>query len=535
MGNEIECSDRQPNQEIWSRVFSDDFCAGSLSPLFFSYAQGIFGKDKVKYHQGYLYTSLDLFDSLIRIRHFPKKLRKYLLLAYYPDYLHQEILNQPYRPIQHRFFNLLIGFIKPSIIRGRIIKSYATFEKKYTHYLRYFDQRIQNNNSFEDLLKLDKDLDKKFKPHWTISFAGGYHCIYAVSQLQYLLDETYHDASMLSTVLSGISSRTNQVNQEIQQLALFLKNDPCFQKNFQGENTPKISLKTTSKEFLKVFNEFLDKHGHRGYYRDVLYPTWQENPDILFKTIVALATKEINETSKSEGVDFEEAIHKIEKKPKKTHRKILHWITLSRIFIKFREDERYFLDLHLSRKRKLYLKIAEKLQQKKLLEQKDDIFFLDIPTVISLINGIYISVSEKVKQTKNEFAAYQYQLPPKFLYTNKIKSDVSSIKTELHGIPASSGIITGNARVVLTLKEMDKIQSNDILVTRFTDPGWTSCFHLISGLVTEVGSALSHGAIIAREYGIPAVTGVKDILKLISNGDYITVNGNTGIVTLSKK
>ena len=383
--------------------------------------------------------------------------------------------------------------------------------------------------------KLDKELDKKFKPHWILSFAGGYHCIYAVSQLHYYLDQTYHDTSMISTLLSGISSRTYQVNQEIRQLALFLKNDPCFQEGFQGENISKISLTTTSKEFSKAFNEFLDKHGHRGYYRDVMYPTWQENPDILFKTIAALATKEINKTSKSESVDFEEAINKIKKMPKKTHRKIIQWIKRSRIFIQFREDERYFLDLHLSRKRQLYLKIAEKLHQKKFLEKEDDIFFLDIPTIISLINGTFISVSDKVKQTKNEFTACQYQLPPKFLFTNKIKSDSVSIKTELYGIPASRGIITGNARVVLSLDDIGKIQSNDILVTRFTDPGWTSCFHLISGLVTEVGSSLSHGAIIAREYGIPAVTGVKDILKFISNGDHITVNGNTGIVTFTKK
>jgi pyruvate,water dikinase len=462
-------------------------------------------------------------------------LRKYLLLSYYPDHLHQQILDQPYRPIKRRLFNLFLGLIKPSIIRWRIIRSYATFENNYKEYLRYFDQRIQKNNTFEELLKLDKELDRKFKPHWILSFAGGYHCIYAVSQLHYHLDQAYHDTSMVSILLSGISSRTNQVNQEIRQLALFLKNDPCFQKGFQGENISKISLTTTSKEFLKAFNEFLDKHGHRGYYRDVMYPTWQENPDILFKTIIALAIKEMNVTSKSEGIDFEEAIHKIEKIPKTNHRKILQWITLSRIFIKFREDERYFLDLHLSRKRKFYLKIAEKLHQKKLLEKEDDLFFLDIPTVISLINGTCTSISDKIKQTKNEYAAHQHQLPPKFLYTNKIKSDVSSIKTELSGIPASRGIITGKARVVLSLEDMDKIQSNDILVTRFTDPGWTSCFHLISGLVTEVGSSLSHGAIIAREYGIPAVTGVKDILKFISNGDHITVDGNTGIIIFTKK
>lgn len=535
MRKEKDYSEIKPNQEIWSRVFSDDFCAGLLSPLFFSYIQGIIGENKVRYYQGYLYTSLDLFESLIPIQHFPSKLRKYLLLSYYPDHLHQQILNQPYRPIKRRLFALLIGLLKPSIIRGRIINSYTNFENNYKEYLRYFDQRIQKNNTFEELLNLDKELDKKFKPHWTLSFAGGYHCIYAVSQLHYHLDQTYHNTLILPTLLSGISSRTNQVNQEIQQLSLFLKNDSCFQEKLQGKNISKISLKITSKEFSKAFNEFLDKHGHRGYYRDVLYPTWQENPDILFKTIVTLATKENNKALKSESIDFEETIDKIKQMPNKTRRKIMYWINLSRIFIKFREDERYFLDLHLSRKRKLYLKIAEKLQQKKLLEKKDDIFFLDIPTIISLIKGTLTSISDQVKQARNAYTTYQYQLPPKFLYPDKIKSDLPSIKTEFYGIPASGGVTMGNVRVVLSVDDIDKIQLNDILVTRFTDPGWTSCFHLISGLVTEVGSSLSHGAIIAREYGIPAVTGIKDILRYVSNGDHIIVNGNTGVVTFTKK
>ena len=151
---EKDHSEIKPDQEIWSRVFSDDFCAGQLSPLFFSYIQGIIGEEKVKYHQGYLYTTLDFFDSLIHIQHFPTMLRKYLLLSYYPDHLHEQILNQPYRPIKRRLFNLLLGLIKPSIIRWRIIKSYAAFENNYKAYLRYFDQRIQKNNTFEELLQV---------------------------------------------------------------------------------------------------------------------------------------------------------------------------------------------------------------------------------------------------------------------------------------------------------------------------------------------------------------------------------------------
>lgn len=526
---------KNPRQEIWSRAFSDDFCAGPLSPLFFSYVEGIFGENKARYHHGYLYTSLDLFGSLIRIPHFPPDLRKYLLLSYYPDHLHQQILNERYRPIKRRLFNLLIGMLKPSIIRGRILKAYTKFEKNYREYLDYFDKRIQENNTFKELFDLDEKLDKKFKSHWLISFAGGYQCIYAVSQLHHHLNQNFQDTSLVAPLLSGISSRTNEVNQAIQQLAQVLQNDPLFQKKLRQKNMSEISIASTSKNFSEAFTTFLNKHGHRGYLREVLYPTWQENPDILFKTIVTIAASEKNIKSKIENNDFEISVNKIKQLSDKTQKEIMRWVNLSRQFIKFREDERYVLDLHLSRKRKFYLKIAEKLKQKRLLEQVDDIFFIDLPTINRLIDGTQTSISDQVKQARISYAKYQHQLPPKFLFYDQISSSATSIKTKFSGTPASGGITTGYACIILSPEDIDKIQPNDILITRFTGPGWTSCFHLISGLVTEVGGPLSHGAIISREYGIPAVTGIKDILRYVSTGDYIMVDGNNGVVTFVKK
>ncbi|MFT9496724.1 PEP-utilizing enzyme [Anaerosolibacter sp.] len=99
------------------------------------------------------------------------------------------------------------------------------------------------------------------------------------------------------------------------------------------------------------------------------------------------------------------------------------------------------------------------------------------------------------------------------------------------GIPVSTGIIEGRARVVLRLEDAN-IEEGDILVTAFTDPSWTPLFVVVKGLVTEVGGLMTHGAVITREYGPPAVVGVENATKLIKDGQRIRVNGTEGYVEI---
>lgn len=108
----------------------------------------------------------------------------------------------------------------------------------------------------------------------------------------------------------------------------------------------------------------------------------------------------------------------------------------------------------------------------------------------------------------------------------------SSDSSELVGIPASRGVITGIARVVASPQEASRLEPGQILITRATDPGWTPAFSTIGGAVIEIGGLLSHGAIVAREYGLPAVIGVPQCTRRIRDGQSITVNGTTGRVTL---
>ena len=112
----------------------------------------------------------------------------------------------------------------------------------------------------------------------------------------------------------------------------------------------------------------------------------------------------------------------------------------------------------------------------------------------------------------------------------EIKPDDETIK----GLGANSGIVTGTARVIEDFSQISSLQENDILVTRFTDTGWTPKFAILSGIVTEYGGILCHAAIVSREYGIPAIVSCHDVMNKIKDGQKITIGGATGLITIEE-
>jgi pyruvate,water dikinase len=200
-------------------------------------------------------------------------------------------------------------------------------------------------------------------------------------------------------------------------------------------------------------------------------------------------------------------------------------------YINFRENERFILDLQISRIRPLYLAMGQMLVDRKLLKNKEDVFYLKMSTVRGLLTGDNQDVFSQVTQAKQEFEKNLQTIPPKFLRGDSALEDV---QPELVGTPASSGIRKGKARVIATFDEFPTLQVNEILITRIIDPGMSPYFSTIAGVVTEIGGILSHGAILAREYHIPAVTGVNGALDKISTGDDVTIDGDTGRIYLKK-
>jgi len=181
------------------------------------------------------------------------------------------------------------------------------------------------------------------------------------------------------------------------------------------------------------------------------------------------------------------------------------------------------------------LKEAERLIEAGVIREKEDIYYLSCEELREA-TGTNKLDHRIIEQRKVEYRLYERLTPPRVItsdgeiITGKYKrGDLPA--GAIIGLPVSSGVTEGRARVILNMEDAD-LGEGDILVTPFTDPSWTPLFVSIKGLVTEVGGLMTHGAVIAREYGLPAVVGVEDATRLIKDGQMIRVNGTDGYVEI---
>jgi pyruvate,water dikinase len=181
------------------------------------------------------------------------------------------------------------------------------------------------------------------------------------------------------------------------------------------------------------------------------------------------------------------------------------------------------------------LEEAERLVQARVLREKEDIFYLTFQELHDIVRTNQVD-DRLIRQRKDAFRSYQALTPPRVLTSDGEvvagayrRDDVPA--GSLVGLGVSGGTIEGRARVVLDIAEAH-VEAGDILATAYTDPSWTPLFAAINGLVTEVGGLMTHGAVIAREYGLPAVVGVEQATRVIRDGRRIRVHGTEGYVEI---
>jgi rifampicin phosphotransferase len=206
-----------------------------------------------------------------------------------------------------------------------------------------------------------------------------------------------------------------------------------------------------------------------------------------------------------------------------------------RTFIGYREYPKYGMVSRYFVYKQALLEEAERLVQAHVLREKEDIFFLTFQELQDVVRTNQVD-DELIRQREDAFRSYQALTPPRVLTSDGEviagayrRDDVPA--GALVGLPVSAGTIEGRARVILDMAEAD-LEPGDILVTAYTDPSWTPLFVAIEGLVTEVGGLMTHGAVIAREYGLPAVVGVEHATRLIRDGQRIRVHGTDGYVEI---
>ncbi|MGG0384225.1 phosphoenolpyruvate synthase [Priestia filamentosa] len=220
-----------------------------------------------------------------------------------------------------------------------------------------------------------------------------------------------------------------------------------------------------------------------------------------------------------------------EQKAKETKR----MIDLIRNFIGYREYPKYGMVNRYFVYKQALLKEAEQLVQEGVIHKKEDIYYLTFEEFHEVVRTNKLDYGI-ISKRKDEYKLYEKLTLPRVI-TSDGEIIIGEYKREnlpseaIVGLPVSSGVIEGKARVILNMEDAD-LEDGDILVTTFTDPSWTPLFVSIKGLVTEVGGLMTHGAVIAREYGLPAVVGVENATKLIKDGQRIRINGTDGYIEI---
>jgi len=292
--------------------------------------------------------------------------------------------------------------------------------------------------------------------------------------------------------------------------------------------------------------DFLSKYGMRCTGEiDITRTRWSEKP----MTLVPVILKNIKNFEPNAGnrkfeqgrrVALEkeqELIERLkllpdgEQKAKETKR----MIGLIRNFIGYREYPKYGIVSRYFVYKQALLKEAEQLVQAGVVHEKEDIYYLTFEELHEAARTKKID-DQIISIRKDEYKLYEKLTPPRVI-TSDGEIITGEYKREnlpanaIVGLPVSSGVIEGRARVILNMENAN-LEDGDILVTSFTDPGWTPLFVSIKGLVTEVGGLMTHGAVIAREYGLPAVVGVENATGLIKDGQQIRVHGTEGYIEI---
>ncbi|MEK8128823.1 phosphoenolpyruvate synthase [Paenibacillus filicis] len=292
--------------------------------------------------------------------------------------------------------------------------------------------------------------------------------------------------------------------------------------------------------------DYLSKYGMRCAGEiDMTRTRWSEKPAILvpmilghIKSFEPHASHRKFEQGRQEAWNKEqELLDRLkrlpdgEQKAKETKQRI----DLIRNFSGYREYPKYGMINRYFAYKQALLKEAEQLVQAGIIHEKEDIFYLTFEELHEVVSTHKLD-DQIISARKETYKCYEKLTPPRVMTSDGEiiagKYNREHLPAEaIAGLAVSSGVIEGRARVILNLEAAD-LEEGDILVTAFTDPSWTPLFVSIKGLVTEVGGLMTHGAVIAREYGLPAVVGVENATKLIKDGQRIRLHGTEGYIEI---
>jgi rifampicin phosphotransferase len=366
-------------------------------------------------------------------------------------------------------------------------------------------------------------------------------------QLQEWLGETNAADTLTQSVPHNV---TSEMGLALLDVADVIRSHPevvAFLQHVEDEGfLDELPTLAGGREARDAIRAFLEKYGMRCVGEiDITKPRWSERPTTLVPIILGNvknfepgAGKRRFEQGRQEAWDKEqELLERLRVLPdgERKAEQAKRMIDRVRTFIGYREYPKYGMVSRYFVYKQALLEEAERLVQADVLREQEDIFYLTLQELHDVVHTNQVD-EQLIRQRKDAFRSYQALTPPRVL-TSDGEVIAGTYRRDdtptgaLIGLAVSAGTIEGRARVILDMAEAD-LEAGDILVTAYTDPSWTPLFVAIKGLVTEVGGLMTHGAVIAREYGLPAVVGVEHATQLIRDGQRIRVHGTDGYVEI---
>ncbi|MBW2217174.1 MAG: hypothetical protein JRF34_08280 [Deltaproteobacteria bacterium] len=491
---------------------------------------------------GYGYLSCQSVSGLLKL--LPASLRFREIKNVFPPYIREKILQTPFQKskvlrLLHRVPLLFSDLSMLPFLTVPVLKRHM---RNIERQLNSVDEESYQNRDpefyvkeLERLLLLLSSL--QIRNQW------GYGNATVFTWLLIHLATKFAGKSE-SWVLNQITDIPNNVTLHIQNRLIEISracDKELIRKVFSHENTDEgwMILQTQYRDHnaTKMLNGFMKQYGFRSANRDFIHPRWEEKPglvlDLVKVLIKALTDENKDDGSRKTGQRRGSFLRNIMTAP------VLYiLVRMTKSFLALREDLRFALDRVFYRIRKLLLAINSSGILNDLQKIEDGIFFLKLNELRSvLMNKEELrDILPRVENRMNRYYEDQNLSPP--YYVMHDGQDTVALTQSATGsntfecTAASPGVAEGKARIIRDHRDFNKLQKGEILIAYNTDPGWTPLFITAAGVAVEMGGILNHCAIVAREYGIPAVVGLEGITRKIKDGQFVRVDGINGTLSI---
>ena len=457
-----------------------------------------------------------------------------------------------------------LGFVLPHYAENFLEWWQGRLRPEIERNFAYLDGQDWEGASFAALAVLLEDAidvhDRHWKIHWMLNFAQ----FSATMALNAAVEEARGQAEpeLLGRLQSSVEDRNWDSIEDLWTMKEELKADDELRAAFDGSDTAAGVLKAleSGERGRRFLSERLRPHQQSFGYKAIwshefAFKTWVEDPAPIIEAVRGYLATDYDYPSNIKSVhdDLEKAKAEVMEGVEGDQRDQLQAaLNRSLAMNPLTPDHHFYIDQGTNARLRLaVIAIGRKLAEAGVLADAEDVVFLRYNEVRLLLadQSALGDVQELVSDRRDDDEDHAEHRPPSWVGTateealafpyaslwgfpEKFHAGEPSLTGEVKGLAASPGVVEGTARYVTSVDQFDEVDEGDILVCRMTNPAWVVLFTKIHGLVTEAGGTMSHPAVVAREFGIPAVVGTTNAGDRIKTGDRIRVNGTTGVVEL---